>query len=346
MDTINAKAWRKKGFPKRILVIRLQAMGDVTITLPYIQALRNILPADTRIDYLTRKEYESIPAGIELFNHIYSIGGGRNFRKQFFLSFFLLPKILLRRYQVVIDLQNNQVSRLVRKSVMPDAWSEFDKKSPRAAGDRTNATIKAAGFEPINICTEFKLIKKTAENILVHHGWNKKDALVVLNPAGAFATRNWPIENYAAFSILWLQQFPQTKFIILGIDTVAEKATYLKSILKDNLVNLVHKTTPIEAFGIIQKTSFVLSEDSGLMHFAWVSGIPTLAMFGSTKSDWSRPLGKHSLFLSSSDLPCGNCMLENCKFGDVHCLTRYSPELVFEKAKELLSVNSGSVITK
>jgi heptosyltransferase II len=42
------------------------------------------------------------------------------------------------------------------------------------------------------------------------------------------------------------------------------------------------------------------------------------------------------LLLSSSDLPCGNCMLEFCKYKDVHCLTRYSPEFVFEKAMQLL----------
>jgi len=73
-----------------------------------------------------------------------------------------------------------------------------------------------------------------------------------------------------------------------------------------------------------------------LMHMAWVSGIPTLAIFGSSRSDWSTPLGKHTKLLSSSDLECGNCLREVCIFGDNRCLTRYSPAFIFEKAQELL----------
>ena len=77
---------------------------------------------------------------------------------------------------------------------------------------------------------------------------------------------------------------------------------------------------------------------------AWICGIPTLVLFGSTRSDWSRPLGTHSFFLDSSDLPCGNCMQEVCRYGDVHCLTRYDPEMVFAHAiglvRNVQSVNS------
>ncbi|HTI07193.1 MAG TPA: glycosyltransferase family 9 protein, partial [Puia sp.] len=94
--------------------------------------------------------------------------------------------------------------------------------------------------------------------------------------------------------------------------------------------------TPHEAFAVLQKTSLVLSEDSGLMHMAWTSGIPTMVLFGSTSSYWSRPLGDHSHFLDSSDLACGNCMQAVCSFGDVHCLTRYTPEFVLQQALPLV----------
>jgi heptosyltransferase II len=80
-----------------------------------------------------------------------------------------------------------------------------------------------------------------------------------------------------------------------------------------------------------------LSEDSGLMHMSWVSGIPTLALFGSTWSVRARPLGNHSLFFDSSDLECGACRQEICKYGDVHCLTRYKAEFIFDKAVSLIN---------
>jgi ADP-heptose:LPS heptosyltransferase len=98
----------------------------------------------------------------------------------------------------------------------------------------------------------------------------------------------------------------------------------------------VDNTTPLQAFAVLQHASFLLSEDSGLMHMAWVSGIPTIALFGSTRSDWSRPLGEHTFFLDSSDLPCGNCMQSICQSGDVRCLTRYTPKMIFDHAIDLL----------
>ena len=142
----SSKSWNGKKYPKRILAIRLQAMGDLVITLPYLQDLRNKLPADTKIDLLTRKEVDSIPRSLKLFDKIYSIGGKRNFKKQFILFLLLLPKILLQRYDVVIDLQNNLISRIARKSIMPKAWSEFEKFAPISAGEKNRITIENIGL--------------------------------------------------------------------------------------------------------------------------------------------------------------------------------------------------------
>jgi ADP-heptose:LPS heptosyltransferase len=144
------------------------------------------------------------------------------------------------------------------------------------------------------------------------------------------------LENFASFAKLWLQQFPGTQFLVLGTSFIGAKADYVKDQLGEHAITIIDQTTPSEAFAIIQEVKFILSEDSGLMHMGWASGIPTLTLFGSTRSDWSKPLGPHSSYLDSSDLPCGNCMQETCRYGDVHCLTRYDAKAVFEYAKELM----------
>ncbi len=331
------RPWNENHAPANVLAIRLQAIGDLVITLPYLQQLKSSLPPDSRLDLITRTETEEIPKSILLFNKIYAIGGDRNFKMQMLSSLVLLPKLLLKRYDVIIDLQNNAISRFIRKSLRPKAWSEFDRFSPWAAGDRTQAAIESAGLRLNNKRLSF-LLKDKDERMgtLKKNGWNGTDELVVLNPAGAFESRNWPVDNYVVFARLWLQQFPNTQFIVMGVNRISAKAGYLKKQLKGNLINLVSLTSASQTFAIMQLAKFVLSEDSGLMHMAWVSGIPTLAMFGSTRSDWARPLGEHSSFLDSSDLDCGSCMKENCKFGDTHCLSRYTPGFVFEKAVALL----------
>jgi ADP-heptose:LPS heptosyltransferase len=340
---IQCKPWKLPHVPKKILVIRLQAMGDVSITLPYVQHLRQSLPAAVQLDYLTLKENAGIPGITGCFSKVYVIGGGRRYRKQLISTLGILPHLFLQRYDVIIDLQNNPLSKIVRKALLPKAWSAFDRFSPVAAGERNRRTIEAAGlginkaFYKIRVKEE---LRSRAVDVLKENGWNGSDELVVLNPAGAFITRNWEISNYAKFAQLWLQQYPKTKFLVMGVGLIENKANELKALLGNDSINLVQKTTPIEAFAILQHTRLMLSEDSGLMHMAWVSGIPTLALFGSTRSDWARPLGIHSFFLDSSDLSCGNCMQEKCRYGDVHCLSRYSPEVVFGYAKKLSETES------
>ena len=347
-NRIAAKPWKNDKLPKRILAIRLQATGDVTITLPYLQHLRRSLPASVKMDFLTRKECDDIAKNIVLFDKVISIGGGRNFKRQLVFAISLLPKLLSRRYDIIIDLQNNELSEFVRKAIRPKAWSVFDRFSSRAAGERTALTIEAIGLGKNEISPDFHFKKNIdTVSILKKNGWDGNSELVVLNPAGAFSSRNWPLENYVSFAELWLKQFPSTQFLIVGTSFISSKTDYLKNKLGDKLVSVVDQTTPSQAFAILQLTKFVLSEDSGLMHMAWVSGIPTLVLFGSTRSDWSKPLGPHSFYLDSSDLPCGNCMQEVCLYNDVHCLTRYSPEKISAHAQQMLqkasSVNPQTV---
>jgi len=299
--------------------------------------LRKSLPASSVLDLLTREEVDAIPRNIELFDNVYSIGGGRDLKKQLLYSFLLLPKLIIRRYDVVIDLQNNIISQLFRKAIRPRAWSEFDRFSPVAAGDRTRLTIEAIGLGNCIANSDFRLKnEKEGLDLLNENGWEGSKELLILNPAGAFTSRNWPIDHYVQFAKLWMDRYPKSQFLVLGTGLIISKSIHLKNELGNSLINLTGKTSVLQAFSILQRVKLVLSEDSGLMHMAWVSGIPTLVLFGSTRSDWARPLGDRSLFVDSSDLECGNCMDQNCRFGDTHCLSRYTAEMIFQKAVVLL----------
>lgn len=339
---IPAKPWTAKQPPKRILAIRLQAMGDMIITLPYLQALRNALPAGTQLHLLTRDEVDPVPRGIQLFDKIFSIGGGRNFKKQCVYTAMLMPQLFWQQYDIVLDLQNNPISRYVRRLLFPKAWSQFDKYSSRAAGERTRLTIEA-GMQ-MHIAPAYDFVMKQSvpvRELLFQNGW-KGNELILLNPAAAFPTRNWPVENYISFAQLWLQQFPGAQFLVVGTGFIKQKATAFKAVLGAACIDLTEKTTVLEAFAILQEVHFMLTEDSGLMHMAWVSGVPLLALFGGTRSVWSRPLGAHTKLLDSSDLSCGNCMLAKCSRGDVYCLTRYTPAFVLEQSLELLQTIASS----
>jgi ADP-heptose:LPS heptosyltransferase len=344
-EKINAKPWHARERPKRILAIRLQALGDVVIALPYLQSLKNNLPA-AQIDFLTRKEVDDIPRNLDLFGRVFSIGGGRNFKKQAFSALLLLPQLWARRYEVVIDLQRNPLSRWIRKRLYPKWWSEFDRFSPKSAGERNRLTIAALELGSVSISQKLKLKNQSLGlDILKAAGWNPACDLVALNPAGGFPTKNWPLQNYVEFAKLWLAKYhAQTQFLILGVDAIFPQAQFLQAQFGSRLINLVNRTSPSEALAILQKADLLISEDSGLMHMAWILGIPVVALFGSSRSDWSAPLGNYSLCLNSADLPCGECLARVCQFGDIHCLTRHTPEKVFALARALFEKSKNAEV--
>jgi len=322
----------------KILAIRLQATGDVVITLPYLNSLKRLLPA-AELDFLTREETAAIPRSLALFSRVFAIGGGRSFKRQCLSAAILLPRLLVRGYDAVLDLQNNELSRWVTLALRPERRCLFDKVSPLPAGERTRLAIDESGLGPVGIDTDLRLRNETAAAALLRgSGFRPEDRLVILNPAGAFPSRNWPLASYVRFARA-LQELCSrpVKFLVLGLPGLRPKAEYLRAELADSLVDLVGRTTPDEAFALVRKADLVLSEDSGLLHMSWVSGVPTLALFGSSRGDWSGPLGPRSLSLDSSDLECRFCMEAECRFGDVRCLTRRDPREVADLAFRLMS---------
>src|ERR1700741_412247 len=121
---------------KKILVVRLQATGDVIIMLPYIQSLRSRLPADVSIDLLVREECRNIPQHLTVFNKVHVLKGGRNTKLQLLHFLWMLPKLRLQGYNVLLDLQNHRLSKVMRKLLGIKVFSVFDRTSANCAGDR------------------------------------------------------------------------------------------------------------------------------------------------------------------------------------------------------------------
>lgn len=333
------RAWKQTSPPRKVLFIRFQALGDVVITLPYIRDFADRHPT-FKIDFLTLEENKAIPESLFFFNRVFAIGGGRNNKLQYISALFQLPKLITRQYDVVVDLQNHRLSNIIRKIIHPKAWVEFDRYSPLSAGERNRQTIEKVGLGLVSINTNLqtRIAEKTKDELLKSAGWDGFSKIVILNPAGFFESRNWAIESYSKFIELWKKHNPNTQFLLLGTDRILEKANTLKDKAPDSVIHLINKTNPAEAFALVNRASFMLTEDSGLMHMAWVQGIPTLALFGSSRADWSAPQGSWSICLHSADLTCGACMQPVCRFGDNRCLTRYAPEFVYNKSRQLLSL--------
>jgi len=184
-----------------------------------------------------------------------------------------------------------------------------------------------------------------AQRLLQEYGWQRGHGLVVWNAAGYGGSRSWGLDNYCEFARQWrATRNPRTQFVLLLLPALRERAQFIATSLGASCIDLTGKADQVEAFSILRECSLVLSEDSGLAHMAWVQGVPTLALFSSSRKDWSGPQGHWSDCLDSSDLPCGPCGAPICRYGDNRCLTRYTPAFVVTRAGALidsLRTNAG-----
>lgn len=338
-ESLFSKPWKSKKAPKRILVIRYQALGDVFITFPFISDLKSKYP-DTVFELLVRDAYADLPSKMKMFSEIHTVIRSES-KWQRIKSFFKLRlKLLFKRYDIVIDLQRNHYSRFIRQSFFPKAYTEFERYAPELASERTKIAIEKLGLGVSKMDFTFaKEFPKDPEmiDLLIENGWNENNKLILLNPAGAFITRNWSLNNYVALVEKWSESNPNTQFVILGIERLKKKAEEIKKRAGDKIINLVGKTNVSQAYSVVLMCDLTLTEDSGLGHFSWLSHIPTVTMLGSTRSDKSAPYGDHTYFFDSSNLECGNCMLRECIHEEVKCMEQIKVEEVYLKMQELIA---------
>lgn len=335
---LRARPWSGAEPPRRILAIRLHALGDTLITLPYLNALRRRLPG-ARLDFLTRVEVAEIPRCVRLFDDVVEIGGGRDPRAIALHALRLVPRLRRRRYDLVLDLQRSRVSRTVRHLLRPRAWTEFDRTSPLLAGERTRLTIEAAGVGPLDVRPDLELVEpESGTRPLRAAGWDGAGELVVLNPAGSLSGRAWPLDAWARFAELWsAERGGSPWYVVLGLPHMAGPAGRLKARLGGRMLDLAGRTTAAEAFALVRRAALVLSEDSGLMHMAWVAGAPTLGLFGASKGAWARPHGSYADWIRACVLADGSCLGKGCRAGPPSCLERLPPEAVVARARALLA---------
>jgi heptosyltransferase-2 len=307
----------------------MHAIGDVAITFPALTSFQRLHPSTT-VDFLTTAPCFSLVKVISYPGDVYSFPVCRTRGERLRAATDFALQMRRNRYDLILDLQRNWVSRLIRRMSSAEAWGEFERFVPHTAADRTLAAFASAGFPSVR--NDFQLplrdsVLSKARDQLLQAGWDGISVPIVINPAGLWETRQWPVDNYLELCRHLLDSSGR-QLLLLGTDRIREKALRIKAAFRDRTIDLTQRTTLGEALGILQYCGGIVTEDSGLMHMAWATGIPLVGLFGSTSHVMSAPTGAHVHIFHSGDLECGDCMSPQCKFNDVHCLTRVSPSTV------------------
>ncbi|MCK5519114.1 MAG: glycosyltransferase family 9 protein, partial [Alphaproteobacteria bacterium] len=96
--------------------------------------------------------------------------------------------------------------------------------------------------------------------------------------------------------------FPLARVAIFAAPGEEETAyKVLNAIPEDRRIDVIAKTSPVEAAAALQRCDFYVGNDSGLMHCAAASGVPTLGLFGPGWPRIYRPWGERCAFVATPE---------------------------------------------
>ncbi len=140
--------------------------------------------------------------------------------------------------------------------------------------------------------------------------------------------KRWPARHFAALAdrlaerghAVWLLGSPKDRAVGDEIIRLANAAAPR---------NFCGETSLAQAIDLIAAASFVVCNDSGLMHVAAAVGRPLVAIYGSSSPGFTPPLSDHSTILSLN-LECSPCFKRECPLGHLNCLNQLEPQRVLD----------------
>ena len=245
-------------------------------------------------------------------------------------------EIRFTRWDIICDLRSTPIIWLVRSK---------KRIVLRSSGDKEHRIVRLSKINPTGKKPMPKIwISEQAYVEAKRYINNISGPFLVIGPTANWAAKVWPTENFAFLiqKLLAYKELLGAKIILVGGPGEESVGQELISQLKGiKPINLIGK--PILATAAIFSLSKVfIGNDSGLMHLAAATGIPTLGLFGPTDDNLYAPSGKNAMFVRTPESP-----KELMNIPDFNHKTSFSlmktltVEIVEKRVKDLLQSTSS-----
>ncbi len=327
---------------KRVLIIKISAVGDCVLATPSIRAIRRKNPKafiGLLIGQLESRALKGCPYIDEMI--IYN-GKGKD---KGWLGFLESAKEIKKYgFEEVVDLQNNSKSHLFA----------FLSSAPERFGHRKgrfwfllNRTISDARHPVPPIEHQFRVLRmlgiesapqelelwpgaadeESVAKMLESEWVGEKQALVGVNLGASpkWATKRWPVENFAKLCDILAQD--EIRIVMIGSKNDEELGARLTSLTKAKPINLIGKTSLTELAALMKRLRCVITSDSAPMHVAAAMKTPFVALFGPTDPLRHLPPAKDRVVIAK-DLKCVPCYKPVCS--DIRCMREITVEEVLK----------------
>jgi ADP-heptose:LPS heptosyltransferase/GT2 family glycosyltransferase len=351
----------------RILVVKLDHIGDFVTALPAIRRLKSLFPHASitvlagRISRAFASLEPSIDAFIEFdFFHARSQLGKRELTSEDFVA--LAARLAPYKFDLAVDLRKHLSTRDVLRYTgarflagynymgqfpfldIALEW-EGDKTLQRKQGhvvDDLLALVEAIG----TACGTDRSLLPVAPQPLDLQLLPEPVRLlfdrpvVAVHPGAGNITKQWPVEYFSALIDLLIEDDDVNILLIGGPDEQETAEKLLQSVQwQDRLGSLAGQTSLTELPRVLAACALYIGNDSGPKHIAAALGVPTVGIHSGVVDaiEWG-PMGRRAVALRRNMIcsPCYLAKAEDCPRG-LACLRQLEPALVHQTAEMLLA---------
>jgi len=331
---------------KKILIVKLSALGDIVLISPSIRALKQKFPFAS-LSVLTSPRYK------ELFNHCPDIDRIHTYDKEGSLLSLVqtIWKLRRRHFDIVIDFQNTARTHSIvflsagkrtigykRKGggfLLTDSITCESK--PIDPVSHQFKLLARLGIEPADARLEFwsdEDDRRAVDNFLKRNHITNGEKLTAVCPGGSprWMTKRWPRERFVEL-IRELSESCGTRVVLVGGDDNNDLKGYFKEHVPVPYIDAIGETSVTQLGELIRRCRVLITGDSAPLHIAAGCSVPFVALFGPTDPRRHLPAGRGSTICKG--VPCSPCANTTC---DVFlCMDKITVSDVLAAAKEFLS---------
>ncbi|MBC8199087.1 MAG: lipopolysaccharide heptosyltransferase I [Desulfobacteraceae bacterium] len=340
-----------------ILIVKLSAIGDVIHTLPALNAVRKQYP-DAHITWLVEEATYSVIKGHKALDRIIVSRrkrwlkglAGRFCVKNFREACGFIKQLRDTNYDIILDFQALLKSGVLIELARGGRKIGFDKGMDHQEHSYIflNERIKPVDMEVHALTRGMMLLESigiksretvfnvpiseqdrdAANDLLMQHGIKAPKPLVAINPMAKWETKLWDNLKFANLADRLIEQ-ANADVIFTGSREDSKAIEDIISNMKAKASNLAGRTDLKTLAALYEKTSIVVSTDTGPMHLAAAIGTPVVALFGPTAPWRTGPFGPGHKIIRA-DMECSPCFKRQCK--TIDCMKQITVDQVFEAA--------------
>jgi heptosyltransferase-2/heptosyltransferase-3 len=329
--------------PNRILVVKLDRIGDMVNTTPVFDALRTRFPS-AKIDVAGH------PVPLSLLEDDERIDQRFVYRSWLYhpvrvpvptwSELALILRLVRRRYPLVVYLRGS-FPFLLLGTVSPLIAAKFVAGEPVV--DRYLRPLERQ-FGPVQTrLPRLRIAERASEQAAaIWRGGANGGARVVIHAAAAAGKMRWPSERFARVADQLHTEF-RAHVCLFGS---AADAPLLEEVLSHSeFRHTVHLGVPLGVVAAaISSSDLFIGNDSGLSHVAAAVNTPTIVIWGAANLNMARPvMPSERCVLLYHELSCrATCDEIRCSNDryPTQCLLDTSAEAVIAAAKRLLSATA------